>query len=188
MSTRGGARVNSGRKAKNPAELKNSRESEYETQLRIDSTPVYNNLPIMPDDMLEGEVVVWNEVINLYLGFFNATGIMPINALNVEMLRNYCMYTSLIRDLRRSLKKSYKLFVKKKTDTISSTNEGKARKGTSTQEKENPIFAAIIKFETRQSILAAQLNLTPDAINKMGLAIAKNKEDTLGSFLEGIDD
>lgn len=188
MSNHGGRRVNSGRKAKNPELLEDQRKSVVEMERRIASTPKYENFPKMPDGMLEEEIVIWDEVMEEYVGFYEATGIMPINSLDTKSLRNYCMYSAILESLREELKKNYKAFVKKQTTTISTTNEGKKRRGQSTQEKVNPVFAEIIKIETRQSTLAMQLNLTPDARNRMGLAIAKKKEDALGKFLEGMDE
>lgn len=183
----GGARVGAGRKPKNPELMKNPKKSEQEMETRKQSTPKYEKFPEQPEGMLEAEKKIWDEMINEYKEFYTATGVMPINSLDAKSLRNYCMYSAILETLREELKKNPKAIVMK-TQTTKSMASQKARVGTSEREVINPIYAEIIKIETRQSTLAMQLNLTPDARARMGIAIAKNKEDTLGAFLSELDD
>ncbi len=183
----GGRRPGSGKPPKN-IDLSTRKISQEERELRKAASPNVGRFPDIPEDLLEGEKKIWEDIINEYKDFYEATGIMPINSLDKTALRNYCMFSNILNNLRAELKINSKAFVDVVTETKSTTTEKKGRASQSKRKVVNPIYSEIIKIETRQSTLAMQLNLTPDARARMGIAIAKNKEDALGKFLEDIDD
>lgn len=183
----GGARAGSGRPPKSP-EMMTAKIGEDERTARRLAMPNYEKFPEMPDDMLDGEKAIWDEAMFEYVMFFKATGVMPINALDKKALQNYCMYSNILFNLRAELRKENTAYVTITNKLSSITSDNKKRHSVTDRKVINPIYKEIIKIETRQSTLAAQLSLTPDARARMGLAIAKNKQDSLESLISEIDD
>lgn len=181
----GGRRVNSGRKAKHPLLLDKEINRELDkNEERLKETFELDASPEMPQGLTKNAKEIWNNVVDLYDKVYEATGRRLICIMDTDSLKSYCIYKDILDKLYIEYTKDENIYKTIKTKTKSTTETTK-RDGENEKKVINPIFREIRQMETRLTVLASELCLTPTGRARMGLLIVNNnkKKDDLEDFL-----
>ena len=183
----GGRRVNAGRMPSHPLLLDKSKRKESNKAIedRIEEAFELDAKPEMPKGLTVKAQNIWNSVVELYENVYEATGKRLICVMDTDSLKSYCIYKDILDKLYSEYTKDENIYKVIKTKTKSKT-ETTTRDGENEKKVINPLFREIRQIETRLTLLASELCLTPTGRARMGLLIINNnkKKDKLDEFLE----
>lgn len=182
----GGRRVNSGRIPNHPLLIDKKTNRRFDdNEERLKETFELDASPEMPLGLTKKAKSIWNSVVDLYEKVYEATGKRLICIMDTDSLKSYCIYKDILDKLYEEYTKDENIYKVIKTKTKSKT-ETTTRDGENEKKVINPLFREIRQIETRLTLLASELCLTPTGRARMGLLIVNNnkKKDNLDEFLE----
>lgn len=180
--------LGSGKKPVDPRLIDNKKYKKSPEELKeiASAIPTVQSAKLKPPkELTDGAKKEWLRIVKLYSEFPEPI----LNDLDVELLKSYCIYVDLRNRLYQECVQTENLFYTSITTSVSTTKMPNATAQRAGQIKKtiiNPILREIRQIESRITVLANELGLTPAGRVAMGIRKAKKESDPLNDFYNSL--